>query len=60
MQITRSSIDTQLGPADWFTGDVLALSGGAACLNGSPLARSHEPLRIRPACPLPPFAGLRR
>ena len=22
MQITRSSIDTQKGPADWFTGDV--------------------------------------
>ena len=22
MQITRSSIDTQEGPADWFTGDV--------------------------------------
>ena len=22
MQITRSSIDTQHGPADWFTGDV--------------------------------------
>ncbi|MGH2867906.1 MAG: (R)-mandelonitrile lyase, partial [Solirubrobacteraceae bacterium] len=22
MQITRSSIDTQEGPADWFTGEV--------------------------------------
>jgi hypothetical protein len=22
MRITRSSIDTQKGPADWFTGDV--------------------------------------
>jgi len=22
MQITRSSTDTQTGPADWFTGDV--------------------------------------
>ena len=22
MEITRSSIDTQKGPADWFTGDV--------------------------------------
>src|ERR1044072_9937460 len=22
MQITRSSVDTQVGPADWFTGDV--------------------------------------
>jgi len=22
MQITRSSIDTQKGPANWFTGDV--------------------------------------
>ena len=22
MQITRSSIDTQKGPSDWFTGDV--------------------------------------
>ena len=22
MQITRSSIDTAKGPADWFTGDV--------------------------------------
>ena len=22
MQITRASIDTQKGPADWFTGDV--------------------------------------
>ena len=22
MQITRSSIDTQIGPGDWFTGDV--------------------------------------
>ena len=22
MQITRSSIDTQRGPADWFTGEV--------------------------------------
>ena len=32
MQITRSSIETQKGPADWFTGDVYidAVAGPAA------------------------------
>ncbi len=25
MQITRSSLDTQKGPADWFNGDVYTL-----------------------------------
>src|SRR5207237_7645447 len=32
MQITRSTIETQKGPADWFTGDVYldALAGPAA------------------------------
>ena len=28
MQITRSSIETQKGPADWFTGDVCQREGG--------------------------------
>jgi hypothetical protein len=30
MQITRSSIDTAKGPADWFTGDVYIDSVAAA------------------------------
>jgi hypothetical protein len=28
MQITRSSVQTQKGPADWFTGDVYIDAGG--------------------------------
>ena len=39
MQITRSSIDTQQGPADWFTGDVyidtVATPSGASRLSAS-------------------------
>jgi quercetin dioxygenase-like cupin family protein len=49
MQITRSSIDTQKGPADWFTGDVYidavaAPAGtstfGAALVHFTPGART--------------------
>src|SRR3954453_20184811 len=37
MQITRSSIDTQKGPADWFTGDVY-IDAVAAPAGTSPFA----------------------
>ena len=37
MQITRSSIDTQKGPADWFTGDVYI---DAAAVHFTPSART--------------------
>jgi quercetin dioxygenase-like cupin family protein len=49
MQITRSSIDTQKGPADWFTGDVyidaVAAPAGTstfatACVHFTPGART--------------------
>jgi hypothetical protein len=29
MQLTRSTIDTQKGPAEWFTGDVYIESSSA-------------------------------
>jgi hypothetical protein len=39
MQITRSSIDTQKGPADWFTGDVFIDAVAGAC--------RHVDIRLR-------------
>src|SRR6188472_1270608 len=50
MEITRSGIDTQKGPADWFTGDVyidaVAAPAGtstfaAAAVHFTPGARTH-------------------
>src|SRR6478609_5547317 len=49
MQITRSSIETQKGPADWFTGDVyidaIAAPAGtstfSALVHFTPGARTH-------------------
>src|ERR1700760_1903935 len=50
MQITRNSIDTTQGPADWFTGDVYidAVAApqppartGAASVHFTPGARTH-------------------
>ena len=32
MQITRSSVDTQKGPGDWFTGDVYVDEDGNGLL----------------------------
>ena len=43
MQITRTSIDTQKGPADWFTGDVY-IDAIAAPAGDLDLRRSQRPL----------------
>jgi hypothetical protein len=57
MQITRSGIDTQKRPADWFTGDVyidaVAASAStstfaAASVHFTPRARRRS--RLTPAC----------
>ena len=40
MQITRSSIDTQKGPSDWFTGDVY-IDALAAPAGTSTFAAAH-------------------
>src|SRR5436190_14299541 len=50
MQITRSSLDTTKGPADWFTGDVYVDAAaapqppsraGAGIVHFTPAARTH-------------------
>ena len=46
MQITRSSIDTQKGPADWFTGDVY-IDAVAAPAGDLDLRRRRRPLHAR-------------
>jgi hypothetical protein len=46
MQITRSSIDTQKGPADWFTGDVY-IDAVAAPAGSSTFARRRGALHAR-------------
>ena len=51
MQITRSSIDTQKGPADWFTGDVYidAVAAPAGDLDlRRPRACTSRPARAPP------------
>jgi hypothetical protein len=44
MQITRSSIETQKGPADWFTGDVYidAIAAPAGTSTFAAAARSNS------------------
>jgi len=52
MQITRSSIETQKGPADWFTGDVY-IDALAAPAGSSTFASSSSPGRTTGTAPLP-------
>ncbi|WP_239155019.1 hypothetical protein [Streptomyces sp. SID14446] len=47
MQITRSSIDTAKGPADWFTGDVYIDVAAAA----------PAPSRVSANLTMPSFTG---
>ena len=51
MQVTRSSIDTAKGPADWFTGDVYIDSVAAAPPPSRVTASSSRPTRSTGTAP---------
>ena len=59
MQITRSSIDTQKGPTDWFTGDVY-IDAVAAPAGSSIFAAAACTSRPAPARPGTPTRTARR
>ena len=52
MEITRSSIDTQKGPADWFTGDVYIDAVGTYTVTFSGTDRTIATMFVAPGATL--------